>query len=1002
METASKKLRQELKLEQEQLKMTGSESDKLSSVMNSLQKQYEVAQQKTAATAAQLEAVKKKFGESSVEAAKMETKLRSLQIAEQQLANRIQETGIELEKTKQAESGVVSEAEKYKQAMAQLQAEQTKLKSSSDLLSSEYNLLKASMGAGASEAEKLSAAENHVARQTEVTKQVIANLERQLSLTEQEFGKNSTEANQMSARINAAKTSVANMTNELERLKKGGADSADGMDELGKKISAGNFMQAAEILSGVADKVIQLGQGAVQTAMGMSDSQQSLQSNLGLTAQEAESLGEVVKTVFEQGVTESMASASKAVQDVKMYMGDLNDSDLASVTDKVIAIGKHTETDVKENVRAASQIMTNFGVSGTQALDLIAAGFQGGLNRSGDLLDTLNEYSPQFAQAEFSAQDMFSIIDAGMKSGSFNTDKAADSVKEFGIRLKDGTIAKSIGLYSQSTQDLFKQFQSGKSTAAQVFQAINADISKTDDQTKKYKMGNAAMGTMFEDLGNKAVSALSNIGNGFDNVTGKADQMAQRSPGENWQQSLRELQDSLIPIGEDLVATFTPVLDMLSGLGQWFSSLPAPVRIFTEVLGALIVGLVILTPVIAAVAIAVFTLDTALLPIIAIIVAVAAIITIIILAIKNWGAIVKWLSDMWSGFVSWISGFWDAIVAGVLSFLQYLWNLFLTYTPLGIIISNWNTIVNFFIVIWLFIQQIFQLALQFIMGFLESWGILAFFQNVWTGIVSIWTAISAFFQWIFQVIYNFFVSIFMSIFNFLMPINLSIYNFLTSTWQSISSGTMSILLSVYNFIVSIWNKVYGFIAPIVTSIWNTISSGFNSARNTVFSVFDSIYNAIVGKLNSAWSFIMDIIGKIKNIFSGLSINLPHIPLPHFTVTGSFSLNPPQVPKLAVDWYANGGFFDVPSIIGIGEAGPEAALPLSGSRMDPFADSVANRMLSHLPEMVQSNVEQKANNRTTNLTIIQEIDGHELARYQVDHINELMGKDTEIKVILDGG
>ncbi|MCB6771068.1 hypothetical protein LI095_10095, partial [Veillonella atypica] len=94
--------------------------------------------------------------------------------------------------------------------------------------------------------------------------------------------------------------------------------------------------------------------------------------------------------------------------------------------------------------------------------------------------------SPQFAQAGFSAKDMLNVINSGMKSGAFNTDKAADAVKEFGLKLKDGTIAKNIGLYSKHTQDLFKKFKDGKATSAQVFQSINKDIAGTDDKTKKY------------------------------------------------------------------------------------------------------------------------------------------------------------------------------------------------------------------------------------------------------------------------------------------------------------------------------------------------------------------------------------------------------------------------------------------------------------------------------------------------------------------------------------
>ncbi|EUJ46663.1 hypothetical protein [Listeria rocourtiae] len=103
MNNDGKKLRQELKLEQEQLKLTGSESDKLAADLNGLQKQYDVAQQKTKATADQLEKAKTAFGENSTEVATMETKLRSAEIAEQQLANKIGVTSQKLDEAKAAE-----------------------------------------------------------------------------------------------------------------------------------------------------------------------------------------------------------------------------------------------------------------------------------------------------------------------------------------------------------------------------------------------------------------------------------------------------------------------------------------------------------------------------------------------------------------------------------------------------------------------------------------------------------------------------------------------------------------------------------------------------------------------------------------------------------------------------------------------------------------------------------------------------------------------------------
>lgn len=122
----------------------------------------------------------------------------------------------------------------------------------------------------------------------------------------------------------------------------------------------------------------------------------------------------------------------------------------------------------------------------------------------------------------------------------------------------------------------------------------------------------------------------------------------------------------------------------------------------------------------------------------------------------------------------------------------------------------------------------------------------------------------------------------------------------------------------------------------VTDVWNNIktvtTNAFNSVKNTVTTIWNGIKNAITNPIQTAVNFVKSAIDKIRSFFSGLKIQLPHIKLPHFRLTGSFSLMPPSVPHLSIDWYKNGGIFTNPTIfpssgIGVGEAGAEAVLPL---------------------------------------------------------------------------
>lgn len=109
---------------------------------------------------------------------------------------------------------------------------------------------------------------------------------------------------------------------------------------------------------------------------------------------------------------------------------------------------------------------------------------------------------------------------------------------------------------------------------------------------------------------------------------------------------------------------------------------------------------------------------------------------------------------------------------------------------------------------------------------------------------------------------------------------------------------------------------------------NAVVKTFNDFKAKVVSTFNSIRDAIVKPIQTAIDKVKAIIQKIKSFFPIKVGNIfGHIKLPHFKLTGKLSINPPSIPKLSIDWYKTGGIFDSPSLIGVGEAGPEAVVPL---------------------------------------------------------------------------
>ena len=139
-----------------------------------------------------------------------------------------------------------------------------------------------------------------------------------------------------------------------------------------------------------------------------------------------------------------------------------------------------------------------------------------------------------------------------------------------------------------------------------------------------------------------------------------------------------------------------------------------------------------------------------------------------------------------------------------------------------------------------------------------------------------------------------------------------------------------------------WTAIKASVGETIEGIKTTASEKFESVKSTATEKFESIKSKIEEKIQGAKDTVRDAIEKIKGFFD-FDWKLPDIKLPHFSVDGEFSLNPPSIPHFSVDWYAKGGIVDGASIVGVGEAGPEAIIPLSGNSMLPFANAIADRI-----------------------------------------------------------
>lgn len=159
----------------------------------------------------------------------------------------------------------------------------------------------------------------------------------------------------------------------------------------------------------------------------------------------------------------------------------------------------------------------------------MAQGAQMGANKNGDLLDTMNEYSVQFKQLGFSAEGFMNIVVAGAQSGVWSVDKIGDAIKEFGIRVKDGskTTTEGFEAIGLNADEMAHKFAAGGDTAQKAFlETINA-LKAVEDPVERNIAGVNLFGTMWEDMGEKAVFAMAEAGNAV-NMNGKTlDDIAQ-------------------------------------------------------------------------------------------------------------------------------------------------------------------------------------------------------------------------------------------------------------------------------------------------------------------------------------------------------------------------------------------------------------------------------------------------------------------------------------------
>ena len=290
----------------------------------------------------------------------------------------------------------------------------------------------------------------------------------------------------------------------------------------------------------------------------------------GMVGQELNGMADVLKDVYGSNYAESMEDAAAGITAVYQATG-LTEDALADTTKAAYALSETFGYYIAESARAAKAIMHNFGVSGEEAMGLIAAGAQNGLDYSGELIDSINEYSVQFAKLGFSADDMFNIFQQGADSGAWNLDKVGDAVKEFSIRSIDGskTTTEAFEALGLNAGEMMATFAAGGDDASIAFQGVLGALMDMDDQVQRDAIGVKLFGTQWEDLGTDAMAALADINDeayNTEDALGKINEVKYDNLEDAFNAVKRQAEVSLLPMAATIADAFVAIAPVIGTL----------------------------------------------------------------------------------------------------------------------------------------------------------------------------------------------------------------------------------------------------------------------------------------------------------------------------------------------------------------------------------------------------------------------------------------------------
>ena len=603
---------------------------------------------------------------------------------------------------------------------------------------------------------------------------------------------------------------------------------------------------------------------------------------------------------------------------------------LSAISEKLVEVGKEALEAAAQMQASNAQFTTVFGDMEIQAREA--------LNAIGQEMDIV----PERLQGSFTQMASFA------KTSGLDTAEALDLTSRATRAAADGAAFydKSIESVTESLQSFLKgNF------------ANDAALGISATETTRNAAANKLYGKSFKDLSEaqKQLTLLQMVEDG-NKLSGALGQAARESDGlENVMGNLKQAgTNALSAIGQPLLEMMIPVFQTLATIvkdvAELFNSLPTPVKDFVVILGTVVTAVGVIAPIFLSLQalaeflkISIGEMIIAALPIIGTAIAIAAAVAAIIV-------IVKYLWETNEGFREAVTTVWNAIlevinavVSEISDFIMSIFGTVVTWWT-----ENQELIRSSAETVWNAIQTVIDAVMTFLGPLIEgAWA------NIQLVITTAWEVIKTVVETAINVVLGIIKAVMQIITGDWSGAWETIKVVFSTVWNAIQNVVQTIFTAIQSYISNTINAISSTISNVWNGISSTISNVLNGISNTVSNVWIGIKNSIGNAINGAKDLVSSAISAIKGLFN-FSVSWPHIPLPHFSVSGS--ANPLDwlskgVPSISIEWYAKGGIMTKPTIFGAngnnlmvgGEAGNEAVLPLNDKTLGAIGRGIAQTM-----------------------------------------------------------